>query len=377
MARLRTWVLLGLALLMMGDEVARAANVLAGFASGNLTPPLNLEMAGFGPGLERRATGIHDPLMAHAMVLEADGKRVAVVDCDVVGVTLDLTHKIRTLVEAETGIPGQHILVSATHTHSGPAIPKWADWGARDEDYLNGLPRKIAQVVIAAAKNLQPVEVYYAEVPVEGIGENREYPGGPVDKVVRALEFKHGDKVAGFIVNYSVHNVIFSELRHVYTADLTGVGIAKVLKDYPGAVGLYLQGSCGDINPKPARGINNVPPAQCEQLLDHLSDLFAGYVRQALQSARRMEVEQIDIETRPLILSEVPTDRALVLRQMQLADQLLGQARERVASRRYPWTHKDGCAFPRTPPERCLTASIGRLSTKKPAKFRSCAFRTC
>jgi len=91
-------------------------------------------------------------------------------------------------------------------------------------------------------------------------------------------------------------------------------------------VGIYLQGSCGDINPKSAHGVNNAPPAQCEQLLDHLSDLFAGYVRQALQSARRMEVEQIDIETRPLILPEVPTDRALVLRQMQLAEQLLGHS---------------------------------------------------
>ena len=324
MARLRSLALLGLALLTIRNDSARAANVLAGFASGDLTPPLNLEMAGFGPALDRRATGIHDPLMAHAMVLEANGKRVAVVDCDVVGVTLDLTHKVRTLVEAATGIPGQHILVSATHTHSGPAIPKWADWGARDEDYLRGLPQKIAQVLIAASKNLQPVEVYYAEVPVEGIGENREYPGGPVDKAMRVLEFKHGDKVAGFIVNYSVHNVIYSELMHVYTADLTGVGIGKVLKDYPEAVGIYLQGSCGDINPQSAHGVNNAPPAQCEQLLEHLSDLFAGYVRQALKRATRMEVKQIDMQTRPLILPQVPTDRALVLRQMLLADQLLG-----------------------------------------------------
>ena len=324
MARLCAWVLIGLALLMMGDERARAANVLAGFASGDITPPLNLEMAGFGPALDRRATGIHDPLMAHAVVLEANGKRLAVVDCDVVGVTLDLTHTVRTQVEADTGIPGEHILVSATHTHSGPAIPKWADWGARDESYLKGLPRKIAQVVIAAAKNLQAVEVYYAEVPVEGIGENREYPDGPVDKAMRVLEFKHGDKTMGFIVNYSVHNVVFSELMHVYTADLTGVGVAKVLQDYPGAVGIYLQGSCGDINPKSAHGISYAPPAQCEQLLDRLSDLFAGYVRQALRTARRVEVEQIDMQTKPLILPEVPTDRALVLRQMQLADQLLG-----------------------------------------------------
>jgi len=228
MAHLRSSVLVGLALLMIGRDLARAANVLAGFASGDITPPLNQEMAGFGPALDRRATGIHDPLLAHAMVLEADRKRVAVVDCDVVGVTLDLTHQVLTLVEAGTVIPSQLILVGATHNHSGPAIPKWADWGARDEDYLSGLPQKIARVLIAASKNLQPVE---------GIAETREDPGGPLEQAQRVLEFKHGDKVAGFIVNYSVHNVICSELMHAYTADLTGLGIARVLRDYPGAKG--------------------------------------------------------------------------------------------------------------------------------------------
>ena len=193
--------------------------------------------------------------MAHAVVLEVDGRRVAVVDCDVASVTLDFTRKVRTLVEAGTGIPGQHVLVSATHTHSGPAIPKWVGWGARDEEYLSVLPQKVAHAVIAASKNLQPVELYYREVPVEGIGENREYPGGSVDKTLRVLEFKHGDKLTGFIVRYSVYNVLFSELMHAYAADVTGVGIAKVLKDYPGAVGICLQGSCGDINPKRACGM--------------------------------------------------------------------------------------------------------------------------
>lgn len=249
---------------------------LAGFATADITPPLNLEMAGFGPFMERKATSIHDPLMAHAMVLAAGGKRVAVVGCDVCGVTWEVTRKVRDLVEAGTGIPGQHVLVSATHTHSGPAVPCWIGWGAQDQGYLSGLPRKIAQAVIAASQNLQPVELSYGEVPIGGIAEDREWPGGPVDKKLRVLRFKHDDQVTGFVVHYSVHNVLFSELMHAYTADLTGVGMAKVVKDYPGAVGIYLQGSCGDINPVPTGGINFASPEVCEQRLEQLSDRFAG-----------------------------------------------------------------------------------------------------
>ncbi|MBZ5564491.1 MAG: neutral/alkaline non-lysosomal ceramidase N-terminal domain-containing protein [Acidobacteriia bacterium] len=332
MTRIRILVLACLAVLLTVGESMGAGDMLAGFAAVDITPPLNLEMAGFGPGLNRRATSIHDPLMAHAMVFEVDGKRVAVVGCDVAGVTLDLTRKVRLLVEAGTGIPGEHLLVAATHTHSGPAIPHWADWGERDDAYLSGLPEKIAQAVIAASKKLEPMEVYYGEVPVDGIGENREYKNGPVDKTLRVLEFKHHGKVTGFVVNYSVHNVLYSELMHSYTADLTGVGIARVLKDYPGAVGIFLQGSCGDINPNPSKGINFASPQRCEQMLEKLSDLFARYVRQALQSASPMDVKRLDMETKPLILPEVPTDRALVLRQMLLAEQLLKPSREEASA---------------------------------------------
>ena len=330
MTRIRSLAFYCLAVLAVGPGSAWAGSLLAGFATSDITPPLNLEMAGFGPFFQRKGTRIHDPLMAHAMVAEVGGKRIAIVDCDVAGITLEMTRKVRSLVEAGTGIPGQHVLVSTTHTHSGPAIPHWIGWGQQDAEYLGAFPEKVARAVIGASKNLQPVELYYGEVPVEGIGENREYPGGPVDKKLRVLEFKHGSIVKGFIVNHSVHNVIFSELMHEYTADLTGVGIAKVLKDYPNAVGVFLQGSCGDINPAPAHGINLAPPEKCVQLLEQLSDRFADYVRQALKAATPMEVTRMDMDARAIDLPEVPTDRALVLRNMQLADELL-EGRSHVA----------------------------------------------
>ncbi len=213
-------MLLTVVLFTLGISCARAGTVLAGFATEDITPPLNLEMAGFGPFLERKATAIHDPLLAHAMVMELEGVRIAVVDCDVAAVTGGFTQMVRQAVESSTGIPGNRVLISATHTHSGPAIPHWIGWGAQDPDYLRGLPQKVAAAINAASDNLHPVSVFYGEVPVEGIGENREYDNGPVDTKLRVLKFMQGDKMAGFIVNYSVHNVILSEQMHEYSADL-------------------------------------------------------------------------------------------------------------------------------------------------------------
>jgi hypothetical protein len=322
MSRILIRTLLSIILFTLGIGSAAGA-VLAGFATADITPPLNLEMAGFGPFLERKATGIHDPLMAHAMVMEVNGMRVAVVDCDVAGVTLEFTYKVRELVEAGTGIPGQHVLITATHTHSGPAIPHWIGWGAQDPEYLKGLPQKVAGAITAASMRLHPVAVYYGEVPVEGIGDNREYDGGPVDLKLRALKFMRGDKLEGFIVNYSVHNVILSEQMHEYSADLTGVALAKLVQENPGSVGIFLQGSCGDINPRPAHQINNQPPEKCLRLLNELSEAFAGYARKALASASPLDIRELEMETKKISLPEVPTDRALALRTMQMADGLL------------------------------------------------------
>jgi hypothetical protein len=323
MLRKQMRLLLTVVLFTLGVRSVMAGTVLAGFGTSDITPPLGLEMAGFGPYLERKATGIHDPLMAHAMVMELDGVRVAVVDCDVAAVTAGFTQRVRQAVESATGIPGSRVLISATHTHSGPAIPHWIGWGAQDPDYLKGLPQKVADAIIAASNKLQPVSVYYGEVPVEGIGENREYENGPVDTKLRVLKFVQGDKLAGFIVNYSVHNVILSEQMHEYSADLTGVAIAKIVQENPGSVGIYLQGSCGDINPRPAHQINNQPPEKCLNLLNQLSELFAAYVRQALAAGSPLDVQHLGIESKRITLPEVPTDKALALRTMLMADDLL------------------------------------------------------
>lgn len=313
----------------MPDHSQCEGHVQAGFATADITPPLDLEMAGFGPFMERKATAIHDPLLAHAMVLVAGGKRLAMVSCDVLAVSRELTHSVRREVEAGTGIPGPHIMVSATHTHSGPAVPRLIGWGNQDPEYLSKLPGLVAGALIAASKNVQPVETFYGEVPVEGIGKNREWPDGPVDRKLRVLKFMRDGQLVGFIVHHSVHNVIFSEQMRAYSSDLTGVGMAKVAEEHPGAVGIYLQGACGDINP--AGFVNNFPPDQCIQLLGELSDRFAQYIREGLKVSTKMSIDSADMQTREIQLPLVPTDRALMLRQKNLADQLLGAADSGVA----------------------------------------------
>ena len=60
------------------DGVAADRRIRAGFATADLTPLLGLEMGGFGMNLERKGEAVHDSLLARAVVLELDHRKVAI-----------------------------------------------------------------------------------------------------------------------------------------------------------------------------------------------------------------------------------------------------------------------------------------------------------
>ena len=92
--------------------------LLIGAAEVDITPPAGHRMAGYFD--ERLATGTHDPLKAKAIVIQQGPETIALVFCDLVGLSLNVTTNARAQAERKTGIPVSHIVISATHSHTGP-----------------------------------------------------------------------------------------------------------------------------------------------------------------------------------------------------------------------------------------------------------------
>ena len=91
----------------------------AGAAAVDVTPqqfPLNMP-GGFSANLAESA---HDPLHARALVLEDGTTTLAMVVVDNLGVSPELIVEAKQLASQKTGIPVGKMLVSSTHTHSGP-----------------------------------------------------------------------------------------------------------------------------------------------------------------------------------------------------------------------------------------------------------------
>src|SRR3989442_8760419 len=95
-----------------------AAVLKAGVAVTDKPPPVGWRMSGY--FYERLSTNIHDPLQAKALVFEQGNKKAALVVCDLIGISRDLSSRARLQASRKTGIPPENILIAATHTHTGP-----------------------------------------------------------------------------------------------------------------------------------------------------------------------------------------------------------------------------------------------------------------
>ena len=78
-----------------------ASVVRAGFARVDITPPIGIELCGFGPYLRRRSQAVRDRLWARAFAVEAGGERAVIVSCDLIGAARWMVERARVLVTME------------------------------------------------------------------------------------------------------------------------------------------------------------------------------------------------------------------------------------------------------------------------------------
>src|SRR5262245_53692646 len=121
--------------------------LMVGFAEADITPQLGdkpVYMAGFRQN--RKATKVHDPLMARAVVLKHGQQKVALVALDVVGF---FHHHV---VGIREQLPGfGYILVNSTHNHEGPDT--LGLWGPNpftsgvNPDYIKTIQQQVIKAV--------------------------------------------------------------------------------------------------------------------------------------------------------------------------------------------------------------------------------------
>ncbi len=276
--RLKASISISLLLLPLLGIAENAQDLRAGFAIVDITPPLGIRMSGYFS--ERLASGIKDPLLAKAMVLRQGDTAAAIVCCDLLGIDETLTRDVRARIEAERGIPGDHVVLTATHTHTGPLYGDMQRFFKDDPDaepdaietqtaaYEAELRDRIVAAVAEADAAARPVQVRHGVGTLDNIAFNRRFymkdgtvrcnpgkmnpdivrPAGPVDTEVGLLHFSDAAGGPGALfTSFALHldTTGGTEYSGDYPAYLQRFLREKLGNDL---ISFFGTGTCGDIN---------------------------------------------------------------------------------------------------------------------------------
>jgi len=223
------------------------------------------------PGVKKvPPKNIHDPIFARVLVLKNDQTSLAIVSADLI---IFSSKKIITEAREKWGI--EHVILSATHTHSS-MIPRglcptgarrsWGwdyvkddpgvtvDWPGLSEDpWYAEMEAKVVAAIGEAAENMFPARIAAGIGPFESayMAHNRRrvdadgtvhdmwdnpnrLPTQPVDPTLGVIQVNDAaGKPRAFMVNYACHPV--------------GMASSGLLsRDFPGAMVDYLEEQLGD-----------------------------------------------------------------------------------------------------------------------------------
>ena len=233
-----------------------------GAAAADITPPVGIAMGGYW-GRRSGATHIRDRLMTKALVCSCDAVRVALVAVDLVGLDADAVRGIREKIRHATGIEGAAIMVCASHTHAGPLTFPFRGMGRIDSRYLDRVADAVVEAVVAAAADSRPGRLYYARPPVQ-IGINRrephsqgtrigQNPAGPVVPYAHVLRFVAADGTGATLFNHACHPVVLGHDNLQISSDFAGAAVRHI-EEQTVDKALFVNGACGDVNPRITRG---------------------------------------------------------------------------------------------------------------------------
>ena len=214
---------------------------------------------GIGPG---KAKGQEGELRASALVLEDEhGGKVALVACDVLMVNRDVLDRAARRIEQATGIPFDHILINATHTHHAPTTATIHGY-SREEGFTRQVEEKIVEAATRANGRLGPVTFLFRLGEESSVGKNSRLllgdgtiywvgshddavrPTGPFDPELPVLGFRRNDgRFECILFNHSTHT-IGTHKPGVRSPSFYGLAAQSIEKDRGGTV-IFFEGASG------------------------------------------------------------------------------------------------------------------------------------
>ncbi|MBL7716247.1 MAG: neutral/alkaline non-lysosomal ceramidase N-terminal domain-containing protein [Bdellovibrionales bacterium] len=293
-----------------GAWAAGPKELEVGVVGYDLKPAIGIPLAGYGDTLRRLkpidiknkyphsfffkpSEGVHTAIRSKVMLLKKDGRKLVFVSIDSIGVEFRFIDAIAKKV-AKLGIRHEDLIVSGTHTHSGPGT------------LSRRLPLELVAVDLFIKKNFDavvdgtvrsieladqtavPAELFNTSFIASGMQKNKFQRGAewfnPEAQFLVARS-KATREWMGGMVNFAVHGGGMPIELMLFSSDFPGqieINIEKLLKQLNGPQSkqdvaiLFMNGAEGDVA-VPGRGV---------QLIEDLGAEFARQAAPAFTPAR-------------------------------------------------------------------------------------------
>ncbi len=241
----------------------------AGFSEVNITPPLGTDMPGdFVPHTAQSSWG---DLYANAMAISVGSKTIILVSVDILSFKPQYADEIRQRITERTGVPADHILIAATHIHTGSALG-YQLWLCPPNMEISALSAEgIFRAAVMAWENMEDAslgtgqfeekrfsfcrDIHMSDGSIK-MNPNKKHPELMVKTVTTpdySVDVMRVDGVDGsikaFIVNYANHPDCHNGNKNFFSADFPGAMRRALKQKYGENVKvLFFNGTAGDIN---------------------------------------------------------------------------------------------------------------------------------
>ncbi|MFN0067529.1 MAG: hypothetical protein ACKVYV_07815 [Limisphaerales bacterium] len=243
-----------LLLLLRGD--AAEPRFLAGAASRDLTPREPVPMWGYGGAGARLSEGAEESLRADALVIQARGRKLALVGLDLGrSPSEESLARIRGRLAAELQIEASFL--GGSHTHHAPVM-ELSDRDGRGRGRYDAALRwyreaedAIVAAVAEADARREPAAMAAVSRPIEGFNRNRhtKLEPKPVDRDLAVALFTSADGTRNLatLVNFAAHPTMLPSALNRFSPDYVGA-LKDTVTNSLGGVAVFLQGAAGDLS---------------------------------------------------------------------------------------------------------------------------------
>ncbi len=245
----------------LGGLRTTAAELQAGIARVDLTPPLSMQapLGGYGARMNRPAEGVHDRIFAKALVV-SDGKRkFALVTADLLGFAPPFRQALVKQL-APQGWSAEQIMLLPSHSHGSIEMnainPKNSfgipQIGIHDPALYEFTLKHFVDVIQHAEQNLQPVSLGTTSKQIPGWNRNRREKNGVTDDelTVTRIDTLEGKPLA-VLVNFTAHPTFLNEDDMLFSGDWPGQ-LQRTIESIigQGVTAMYYNGAEGDQSPQ-------------------------------------------------------------------------------------------------------------------------------